>query len=78
MLASSLRIDYPLARPPYIYFNHVPGTEPGPEVREPVRYVYSREGQAAVLKNGFLPIDGGTAVRNAAKVGVEIKLRDSK
>jgi hypothetical protein len=40
-----------------------------------VRYVYSHERQADVIKEGYLPIDGPKAKFEAAKVGIEIELQ---
>ncbi len=51
--------DYPLARYLYLYLNKKPGEELDPLRREFVRYIYSREGQEAVVKDGYLPLDAG-------------------
>jgi phosphate transport system substrate-binding protein len=44
---------YPLIRDAYIYLNRDPNRPLDPKVREFVRYILSREGQAALLPLGF-------------------------
>jgi phosphate transport system substrate-binding protein len=54
---------YPLRRYLYIYVNQphrkiLKGSKPlPPTVREFLRYVYSRQGQAALLKDGYAPVE---------------------
>lgn len=49
--------SYPLVRSLYIYLNRKPGTAVEPKLKEFLRYVLSREGQEAVVKNGnYLPL----------------------
>jgi phosphate transport system substrate-binding protein len=48
--------DYPLARFLYLYVNVKPGEALDPLRREFLRYVLSRQGQADVIKDGFLPL----------------------
>lgn len=47
---------YPLCRFIYIYVNRVPGRPFDPSVREFLRAVLSRQGQAVVPGSGFLPL----------------------
>lgn len=48
---------YPLVRSIYIYLNRAPGQPVDPKLKEFLRYVLSREGQEAVMKNGnYLPL----------------------
>jgi phosphate transport system substrate-binding protein len=49
---------YPLTRHLYIYVNQAPGKPLTPLVQEFLTYVYSRDGQADVLKDGYFPLDG--------------------
>ncbi len=49
---------YPLRRHLYIYINQAPGKPLSPLVKEFLTYVYSRDGQADVLKDGYFPVDG--------------------
>jgi len=49
--------SYPLVRSIYIYMNHSPGTPVEPRLREFLRFILSREGQAIVADgSGFLPL----------------------
>jgi phosphate transport system substrate-binding protein len=48
---------YPLARSVWIYINHAPGQPIDPKVSEFLRYILSREGQQAVVREGeYLPL----------------------
>jgi phosphate transport system substrate-binding protein len=48
--------EYPLARFLYLYVNAAPGRELDPLRREFVLYVFSQQGQANVVKDGFFPV----------------------
>lgn len=62
--------DYPLARFLYLSVNHRPGTPLDPLRREFLRYVLSRDGQADVQKDGYLPLTVAVADQALAEVGV--------
>ncbi len=62
--------DYPLARFLYLSVNHRPGTELDPLRREFLRYVLSREGQADVAKDGYLPVTAPVADQALVAAGV--------
>ncbi len=47
---------YPLARFLYLYVNKAPGKPLPPLVREFLTYVYSRQGQHIVIKDGYFPL----------------------
>lgn len=47
---------YPLARFLYVYVNKAPGKPLSPIVSEFIRYIYSREGQTVVVKDGYFPL----------------------
>ena len=49
---------YPLARFLYVYVNKAPGKPLSPIVKEFFKYVYSKEGQAVVIKDGYFPLIG--------------------
>ena len=48
--------DYPLARFLYVYMNKNPNQPLDPARAEFIRYVYSKQGQLVVVKDGFYPI----------------------
>jgi len=48
--------EYPLARFLYVYIAHRPGSELDPLRREFIRYIFSRQGQFDVVKDGYFPI----------------------
>lgn len=47
---------YPLSRYLFVYVNITPNQPLSPIVREFLKYVYSREGQKVVIKDGYFPI----------------------
>ena len=53
--------DYPLARFLYIYVNINPNQPLDPLRSEFIRFVYSKQGQQAVLKDGYFPITAAIA-----------------
>jgi len=60
---------YPLSRPIYIYLNRAPGQPLDPKVYEFLKYVLSRQGQEAVVKeNIFLPLSAEAARRELNKL----------
>jgi phosphate transport system substrate-binding protein len=60
--------SYPLWRHLYIYVNQTPGKPLSPIVKEFLTYVYSREGQSDVLRDGYFPIDAVLAEKQLAKI----------
>ncbi len=62
--------DYPLARKLLIYINYQPGSKLDPVRREFVRYLYSQQGQADVVKCGYLPMRQPLAQKALASVGI--------
>ena len=63
--------EYPLARTLFVYVNYKPGAELDPLRREFIRYIYSKQGQADVLKAGYLPIGEVQAKKGLMSVGLE-------
>ena len=62
--------EYPMSRFLYVYLNYKPGSQLDPLQREFVKYVFSREGQEVVAKDGFLPVTAKTAAAALALVGI--------
>lgn len=63
--------DYPLARFLYIYFNKKPGQPLDPLMTEFVKYVFSKDGQQVVIKDGFYPISKAVADEDLKKLGIK-------
>jgi phosphate transport system substrate-binding protein len=59
-LANTRNGSYPLWRYLYVYVNQAPGKPLPPIVHQFLKYIYSREGQSDVLKDGYFPVDGAT------------------
>jgi phosphate transport system substrate-binding protein len=59
---------YPLARFLYVYINKAPGKPLDPLTREFVKLMVSKEGQEAVIKDGYFPIPASIAKEELAKV----------
>jgi len=59
---------YPLARFLYIYINKEPGKPMDPLVREFLKFVFSREGQQVVVKDGYLPLPYKIVKQELAKL----------
>jgi phosphate transport system substrate-binding protein len=59
---------YPLSRFLYVYVNRAPGKPLDPLTRELARLMFSREGQEAVVKDGYFPIPASVAKEELNKV----------
>jgi phosphate transport system substrate-binding protein len=59
---------YPLWRFLYIYVNKAPGKPLDPLVAEFVKYIYGREGQEVVVKDGYMPLSAAQAQAELAKL----------
>lgn len=62
---------YPLSRYLYVYINKHPSTPLTPVEREFIRFMFSKQGQALVSKDGYLPISAKLAQQELVKVGIE-------
>ncbi len=60
--------SYPLWRHLYLYVNKVPNKPLDPFVKEFLKFVYSREGQQVVVKDGFFPLSATTAEKELKKL----------
>ena len=63
--------EYPLARFLYCYVNHKPNTELDPLRREFITYIFSRQGQEDVLKDGYYPVTAAVAREALESVGIK-------
>jgi phosphate transport system substrate-binding protein len=59
---------YPLNRFLYIYINKAPGKPLDPLVKEFAKYMFSKEGQEVVIKDGYLPLPAEIAKQELAKL----------
>ena len=64
--------NYPLTRMLFLYVNHPPGREMDLLRREFIRYLYSQQGQADVVRSGYLPV--GNLIATRALASVDYKL----
>lgn len=63
--------DYPLARFLYIYFNKKPNQDMDPVMAQFIKYVFSRDGQTVVIKDGFYPVSKTLADEDLKSVGIK-------
>lgn len=63
--------EYPLSRFLYVYINHKPGTQLDPLRKEFVKYVFSKQGQQEVVKDGYYPVPAAIAKETLEKLGIE-------
>lgn len=63
--------DYPLARFLYVYFNKKPNQPLDPLMTEFIKYVFSKEGQQVVIKDGFYPISKALADEDLKRLGIK-------
>ena len=59
---------YPLGRFLYLYINKTPGKPLDPMVREFCRYIFSKEGQEIVIKDGYMPVPFEVVEEELAKL----------
>jgi len=63
--------DYPLARFLYLSVNSKPGSQLDDLRAEFVRFVFSKDGQEVVVKDGYLPVPATVAREELKAVGIE-------
>ncbi|MBT8447945.1 MAG: phosphate ABC transporter substrate-binding protein PstS family protein [Gammaproteobacteria bacterium] len=62
---------YPLARFLYVYVNKHPNQELAPVTEQFIRMVLSRQGQAVVVKDGYIPMPAKVAQRQFEQLGLK-------
>ncbi len=62
--------DYPLARFLYVYTNANPNQQMDPLRREFIRFIFSRQGQEATIKDGYFPITRAIAEDDMKAMGL--------
>lgn len=60
--------SYPLWRHLLVYVNKAPNKPLDPLVREFIKFIYSKEGQAIVIKDGFFPLPQSVVEKELTKV----------
>lgn len=65
---SSLNGTYPLARVLYVYVNKAPNKPIEPVIGEFLKLVLSKQGQEAVVKDGYVPVPAALAAKELAKI----------
>jgi phosphate transport system substrate-binding protein len=63
--------EYPLARPLFVYVNARPGAPLDPLRREFVRYIFSKQGQSDVVKDGYFPVTADMARKALEAAGIQ-------
>jgi phosphate transport system substrate-binding protein len=63
--------EYAISRFLYIYLNKAPNAALDPLRAEFVRFVYSKQGQEGVVKDGYFPVPATIAAEDRAKLGLE-------
>lgn len=66
--ANAMNGSYPLWRHLLIYVNKAPNKPLDPLVKEFVKFIYSKEGQAIVIKDGFFPLPQAVIEKELPKV----------
>ena len=66
---------YPLARFLYVYLNQKPGTDLDPLRKEFLRFVFSKEGQSSVIKDGYYPVTAKISGEELTKLGIDVSSR---
>ena len=62
--------EYPLARFLYVYTNYRPGSQLDPLRREFIKYIFSKQGQRDVVKDGYFPVPAAIAREQLQSVGI--------
>jgi phosphate transport system substrate-binding protein len=63
--------DYPISRFLYIYVNVNPNQPLDPLRREFIRFIYSQQGQEAVIKDGYFPVPAAIAEEDLKAKGIQ-------
>jgi phosphate transport system substrate-binding protein len=62
--------DYPLSRFLWLSVNYRPNSQLDPLRREFIKYVFSRQGQESVIKDGYYPVNAAIAKSALTMVGI--------
>jgi phosphate transport system substrate-binding protein len=59
---------YPMSRFLFVYINKTPNQPPDPLVREFAKFIFSKEGQEVVVKDGYYPLPASVVQQELAKL----------
>ena len=62
--------DYPLARFLYVYVNKKPNHNLEPLRGEFIKYIFSKQGQTVVIKDGYYPVSNFIAEKDLKTIGL--------
>jgi len=62
--------EYPMSRFLFLYMNYKPNGKLDPTAREFVKYIFSKQGQEDVIKDGYFPIRKPIADKALKSVGL--------
>jgi phosphate transport system substrate-binding protein len=68
--------EYPLSRFLWVYVNYKPGSQLDPLRREFIRYIFSKQGQGDVVKDGYYPVTAAIAEEAFKSVGLAAAQRN--
>lgn len=71
---NALSGKYPLSRYLNLYIVRQPGSQMDPLVREFVRFIFSKEGQEIVVKDGYFPLTAKACAEELRQIGVDLQL----
>lgn len=63
--------EYPLSRSLWLSVNYRPGSQLDPLRREFIKYIFSKQGQSDVVKDGYFPVTAEFAAQQLAAVGIK-------
>jgi len=70
--------EYPLARPLLLSVNYKPGSQLDPLRREFIKYIFSKQGQEDVVKDGYFPVPRSVADRMLEQIGIQVPVAAAK
>ena len=62
--------EYPLSRFLWLSVNYKPGSQLDPLRREFIKFVFSKQGQEGVVKDGYFPVPANVAMKQLSLVGI--------
>jgi phosphate transport system substrate-binding protein len=70
-VANAYSGDYPLSRQLLLYVNYKPGSRLDPLRREFIKFIFSKEGQEVVVKDGYFPVPATMAAKTLQSLGIK-------